>query len=170
MQSRIPTESECFDLLSEVDLASAVVRHSILVKRFALELTDELNNKGLTINRPLIQAAALLHDIMKLSAEMDHAIEGAEFLRERGHHEVAKLVEKHALNNLGDPSLIPKTPEERLLMYADLRVSGGGIVSLDERFSYIRKRYKPKDEAKFQMCIDFAKQLEKEFTEKVSND
>ena len=76
--------------------------------------------------------------------------------------EVAKVIEKHCLNNLADPDLVPKTTEEKLLMYADLRISTGRVVSLDERFAYIKERYKPKEPAKFMECIAFAKQLESE--------
>ena len=168
MDERIPTEAECFDILSEVDVPPAVVRHSIAVKNFALELTDQLNAQGHNINKELITASALLHDVLKTSAEFDHAVEAGEFLRKKGFHIVAEVVEKHALNNLTDSSFIPQTPEEKLLMYADLRIVSGSVVSLDERFDYIGRQYQPKDPNKFKGCRSFAKSLEMEFHAKLN--
>ncbi len=162
MESRIPTEQECLELMAEVGLATAVVQHSILVKNLALKLADDVEKRGISINRPLLSAAALLHDIMKLDAEVCHGIEGGEFLRNRGFPEVAKVIETHCLINLDDQYYVPQTPEEKLLMYSDLRVNAGGVVSLSERFDYIRERYRPKNQSKFQEYIAFAKQLEQE--------
>lgn len=170
MDSRIPSEQECFDLMAEVSLASAVLHHSIIVKAFALKLAEQIEEGGIEVNKPLLLASALLHDIMKLDAEVCHCIEGGQFLRGKGFHEVASIVEKHCLNNLGEHTLVPKTTEEKLLMYADLRVSKGKVVSLEERFDYIKDRYKPKDPNKFKEVFLFAKQLEWELFGKTGDE
>jgi putative nucleotidyltransferase with HDIG domain len=153
--------------MTEVNLAPAVMHHSLVVKQFALELADDLEKSGVEVNKELVSAAALLHDIMKLEAQVCHGMEGGEFLRKKGFHEVASIVEKHCLNNLDKPEMIPKTTEEKLLMYADLRVGTGRVVSLDERFEYIRQRYKPKDESVLEEAKAFAKQLEWELCGKM---
>jgi putative nucleotidyltransferase with HDIG domain len=160
MESRIPSESECLELLARMNVASSIVQHSIAVKDMALSLFPKLVNRGMGVNRELIAAAALLHDIMKLDAQVCHGIEAGDFLRKKGFHEVAAVVEKHCLNNLDEPELVPKSNEEKLLMYADLRINAGKVVSLDERFEYIRQRYKPKDEDRFAEYQSFARQLE----------
>jgi putative nucleotidyltransferase with HDIG domain len=157
---KIPSEEECLELMAEVELAPAVIHHSIIVKKAALEFADLIEQKGTKVNRPLITAAALLHDIKKLDAEMCHGIEGGEFLRKKGFPEVASIVEKHCLINLDDPDLTPKTTEEKLLMYADLRVNTGKIVPLNDRFDYIKRQYRPKDMKKLQEFLTFAKQIE----------
>ncbi|MBN1544641.1 HDIG domain-containing protein [Candidatus Woesearchaeota archaeon] len=167
MKSRIPSEQECLELIAEVGLASAVVMHSISVKKLALALADDVEKRGMAVNRPLVSAAALLHDIKKMDAEVCHGIEGGDFLRKKGFHEVASVVEKHCLINLDDPYFVPKTTEEKIIMYSDLRVSTGKVVTLDERFDYIKKRYKPKNPKAFQEYIAFAKQLEWELLGKV---
>ncbi|MBW2963929.1 HDIG domain-containing protein [Candidatus Woesearchaeota archaeon] len=164
MESRIPSESECLELLSQMHLPPGVINHSIAVKNFALEMADRLSVHGIDIDRELIAASALLHDIMKVNAEVCHGIEGGEFLRKKGFHEVARVVEKHCLNNLRDPELVPKTKEEKLLMYADLKINGGKVVSLDDRFEYIRKVYKPGNVDRFNEYAAFARQLEWELT------
>jgi len=162
MESRIPSEQECLELMAEMNLAHAVFNHSIAVKNVALRFADELEARGIRVNRPLIAAAALLHDIMKLDAEVCHGIEGGEFLRKKGFHEVASIVEKHCLSNLEDPDLVPKTTEEKLLIYSDLRVKGGNFVSLEERFDYIRERYPAKRPGMWDKAFVFAKELEAE--------
>ena len=159
-ESRIPSQSECLELMAEVDLASAVVRHSVAVKNIALGFAEDLEKQGVLVNKPLLCAAALLHDIMKTGAQVCHGIEGGEFLRSKGFHEVASVVEKHCLSNLDDLRFIPKTIEEKLLMYADLRISEGSTVSLDERFSQLKKRYKPTNPENFKRYLNFARQLE----------
>lgn len=160
---RIPSEKECHELMAKVGLPSGLVQHSIAVKDTALMFADRLEKDGIRVDRRLLAASALLHDIMKIDAQVCHGMEGGEFLRKMGFPEVAKVVEKHCLSNLDDPNLVPKTAEEKLLMYADLRTSGGQVVSLDERFDYIRRRYKPRNPEKFQEYVAFAKQLEWEF-------
>ncbi len=163
MTRGIPTESECFALLAEADLHPSIVRHSIGVRDVALQIADKLEAVGHPVDKSLVAASALLHDIMKINAEFDHAIEAGDLLRQKGFHEVASVVEKHALNNLSDPSFVPKTVEEKLIMYADLRFSSGRVVSLDERFDYIKRKYAPKNPNTFKSYMKFAKNLEKEF-------
>jgi putative nucleotidyltransferase with HDIG domain len=155
------------ELMTEIGLASAVIHHSIIVQKLVLELADDLEKRGVKVNKPLVSAAALLHDIMKLDAEVCHGIEGGDFLRKKGWPEVAAVVEKHCLINLEDPGLVPRTTEEKLLMYADLRVGTGKVISLDERFDYIKQRYAPKDPSKLGEYKAFAKQLEWELTGKI---
>lgn len=166
MTSRIPSEQECLELMAEVSLAPALVKHCIDVKNHAMVFADRLEQQGHSINRPLLAAAALLHDIKKLDAEVCHGVEGGDFLRDKGFHEVARVVEKHCLNNVDDPDLVPTTTEEKLLMYADLRTNRGRMVSLDERFDYIRERYRPKNPAKFHGYTEFARKMEKEIFSK----
>lgn len=152
--------------MAEISLAPALTNHCIDVKNHAMIFADKIESRGMIVNRQLLAAAALLHDIKKLDAQFCHGIEGGDFLREKGFHEVARVVEKHCLNNLDDADLVPKTTEEKLLMYADLRTNGGRMVSLEERFQYITERYKPKNPKKFQEYTLFAKQLEWELFEK----
>ena len=161
MDSRIPTESECFELLAELGVDSAIVQHSVAVKNAALEFASQAEKKGHTVNMPLLSAAALLHDIMKRDAEVCHCVEGAALLRKRGFSAVAAVMEKHGLNNLRSAEFVPKTAEEKLLMYSDLRVLRAELVSLDDRFAYVKERYKV-DDSGIAFCKEFAKSLEKE--------
>ena len=160
--SRIPTEQECLELMAELSLAPSLMNHCIAVKKHAMIFADRIEAKGESVNRALLAAAALLHDVKKLDAQFCHGVEGGDFLRDKGFHEVARVVETHCLNNLDEKHLVPQTNEEKLLMYADLRTNRGRLVSIDERFDYIKERYRPKNPDNFQRYMDFVRMMEKE--------
>ena len=106
----------------------------------------------------MIAAGALLHDIKKLSPN-DHVVEGYEFIKSLGFKEVASVMKKHGLYYLSKNDFVPKTWEEKIVFYADKRVKGSKIVSVDERFEYIKQRYKKDDVEKE---INFTQKIEKE--------
>ena len=60
---RIPDESVCSTLLAQIP--PQVAAHSRAVQRLALEMCDALAAHGVRLNRALLSAAALLHDIAK---------------------------------------------------------------------------------------------------------
>lgn len=114
--------------------------HSLMVSQFAVHITQALNATGLNFNIPEIEAAALLHDITKtqsIETGEDHAQTGAELLQELGFMHVAQIVREHITPTDRGKAL---TTEE-ILSYADKRVLHDRLVSLDERFKYLLKRY-----------------------------
>ncbi|HCX90460.1 MAG TPA: hypothetical protein DHT43_08120 [Deltaproteobacteria bacterium] len=62
-QIMIPSEEACRRLISEMGMMEHIMAHSRQVCRISLLLADHLDHAGL--NRELIRAAALLHDITK---------------------------------------------------------------------------------------------------------
>ncbi|MCG6537921.1 MAG: HD domain-containing protein, partial [Syntrophales bacterium LBB04] len=60
---RIPSPEACRQLIAEMGMMEHIVAHSLQVCRVSLFMADHLALPGL--NRELIQAAALLHDITK---------------------------------------------------------------------------------------------------------
>jgi len=72
------------------------------------------------------------------------------------------IIRKHGLKNITTDEFIPKTWEEKVVFYADKRVKNEKIVSVDERFEYIKKRYNKDDVEKE---LNFTKELEKELLE-----
>ena len=123
-----------------------------------MKIADLLEKKGTNINRDLAAAGALLHDVEKLSPN-DHVIEGFEMVKSIGYPEVASVIKKHGLAHMKEEDFIPKTWEEKIVFYADKRVKGSKIVSVDERFEYIGQRYKKED---IENEITFTKKIEKE--------
>ena len=75
---------------------------------------------------------------------MGHIKAIAQILTKRGEDEVANLVTKHGFFEIDNLN----TWEEKIMYYADKRVDGEKIVSLEKRFREGRKR-NMKDEQKF---------------------
>ena len=93
---QIPTESECRRLIAGMGMLENIVAHSRQVCRVSLLIVDHLQPDGL--NRELILAAALLHDITKTRSFQtleDHAETGAQLLAEIGYPEVGRIVGQH---------------------------------------------------------------------------
>ena len=157
----IPTKEECLRILKENSVPDNIVSHLKAVHDFSLKVCDLLEKKGIHINRDLIAAGALLHDIKKMSPG-DHVIEGYELVKSLGFPEVATIIKKHGLYYLEDEEFVPKTWEEKIVFYADKRVKNDSIVSVDERFEYIKQRYK-KDNVEKE--LEFTKKIEYELLE-----
>jgi len=154
----IPTREECIKLLKDNDVPINVVAHVKAVCNFTMKIVDLLEKKGIKVNRDLAAAGALLHDIKKLS-HGDHVIEGYELVKSLGFPEVAMIIKKHGLYHLEQEEFMPKTWEEKIVFYADKRIKNNKVVSVEERFEYIKERYKKEGVEKE---IEFTKKIEKE--------
>ena len=138
----IPTTEECYRLIQRMNMMEHIVAHSLLVCRVALLLTDRLQDRGIPLNRKLIRAGALLHDITKTrsiqTGEM-HTETGAEVLIEEGYPEVADLVRQHVRLDV-DSDTGPPT-EAEVVNYADKRVLHDRVARMSDRLGYIMERY-----------------------------
>jgi putative nucleotidyltransferase with HDIG domain len=115
-------------------------QHSLVVCDVALHIARLLNQSGARLNLADIEAAALLHDITKtasLETGEDHARSGAALLGRLGYARIAEIVAAHIVADSADPGIT----EDEVVCYADKRVLHDTIVSLDERFAYLRRRY-----------------------------
>jgi len=154
--AKIPSREECLDILNKNKTPSNVVEHCKIVCKVAEEITDKLIENGIKVNKKLVTAAALLHDIER--EKVDHIKEGITLIKNLGFPEVAEVMRKHSLHGIEDENRQPKTIEEKIVFYADKRVKGNEIVSIEERFEDLRKRYN----------LDFTKELE--FTKKIEEE
>ena len=141
ISGRIPLREECDELMALYSMRPHIVNHSIQVMRVCLAITDNLKN-GLAINRDLVIAAALLHDITKtrsLETNERHDITGGELLREMGFTSIAEIVEQHVvLQNLNPQG---RLEEREIIYYADKRVMHDKIVTIEERVHDLLQRY-----------------------------
>jgi len=138
----VPSVQACYRLIEEMGMLPHIVTHSEQVCRVALCLVDHMNHKAVGVNRSLIQAAALLHDITKtrsFETGEDHAATGRELLTDRGFPMVARIVGQHV--HLDDEPRGDGVDEEQIVNYADKRVLHDEIVSLERRMAYIVERY-----------------------------
>jgi len=139
---RIPSRENCYRLIREMRMMEHIVRHSLQVCRVAELLVQQLREKGRTLNRDLVRAAALLHDITKtrsLTTGEQHSESGCNLLVDRGYAEVGDIVRQHVKLDIYFGSDSPS--EAEIVNYADKRVLHDRIVSLDERMAYILERY-----------------------------
>lgn len=74
-----------------------------------------------------------------------HEVAGYKILKALGEEKLALIVKKHRFASLTDhdPEEQPQTWEEKLVYYADKRVAGDKIVSIEERIADGQRRYFP---------------------------
>ena len=138
---RIPSREECNELMVQHSMRPNIVEHSIQVMHVSLAITDNLRN-GVAVNRDLVIAAALLHDITKtrsLKTKERHDLSGGELLREMGFTSIAEIVEQHVVLHNLDPQ--GRLEEREIIYYADKRVMHNKIVTIDERVHDLLQRY-----------------------------
>jgi uncharacterized protein len=141
IRDRIPSIAECKELMAQHAMFPHIVEHSMQVMRVALAITDNLKS-SVTINRDLVIAAALLHDITKtrsLETKERHDRSGGALLKEMGFMRIAGIVEQHVVfQNL---NLQGRLEEREIIYYADKRVMHDGIVTIEERVHDLIQRY-----------------------------
>ena len=152
----IPSKSECLAILAKNKTPSNVIGHCKAVCKVAEEIADNLIKKGIKVNKEMVIAASLLHDIER--EKKNHVLEGAKLIRKMGFPEVAEVMSKHSIHKIENPVQQPHTYEEKIVFYADKRAIGGKIVSMEERFRDLKERYN----IDFTKEHEFAKKMEKE--------
>jgi uncharacterized protein len=138
---RIASRAECDELMVKYSMLPNIIEHSIQVMNVSLAIVDNLRS-DVRLNRDLIIAAALLHDITKtksLKTKEPHDVSGGSLLRELGFPGTAEIVEQHVfIRNLN----LEGMPEEReIVYYADKRVLHDTIVTVEERVDDLIRRY-----------------------------
>ena len=168
----IPTENQCKQLWEKYNFPEYKRRHVALVARVARFLANKLtiNNSQASINYTLLVAGALLHDIDKNIPKKvgeQHPDTAVRILKEEGMEEVAELVKTHSLHTILDPSISPKTWEEKLLYLADKMVKED-IITVDTRFALWNDEHLPLDAQKvLDAAYLKAKALEKELFDRI---
>ncbi len=165
----IPSRSEAARILLELNPPDWFVRHSSAVAEVAAFLAARTEDRGTAVNRQLVEAAALLHDVDKLLPDdhplksLAHGEAGAAWLGQRGHAELAPAVAGHPATLLTDERRYPAwalsaTVEDRIVAYADKRATQE-LVALERRFDEWRKRH-PEHAAVLDLARRRAEQLE----------
>jgi molybdenum cofactor cytidylyltransferase len=133
----IPSETECeamTDLMPGMDERTR--QHCRAVAKIADSIAGNLNKAGAGLDREVVLAAALLHDLAR--GKPGHAREAARLVREAGFHEIAEAIITHM-------DIEPGRGEDinagEILFLADKLVSGDGRVSLADRFAQASARY-----------------------------
>ncbi|MBI4053459.1 MAG: HD domain-containing protein [Candidatus Diapherotrites archaeon] len=141
----------CLDLLEKHGVPQHIVAHSLKVHEVAMFLAERMDAKGVKVNKAVVSASALLHDIDKhysFSNPEIHGEKSFEILVGEGMPKVAEIVKKHMLGTIlkeGGEGL--NSLEAKIVFYADKRVRHDSLVSLGERFAYLFNRYGVKGNA-----------------------
>jgi HD superfamily phosphodiesterase len=126
------------------------------VAEAAAWLAARIAANGIPIDRPLVEAAALLHDVDKAlppddrASALPHGDGSADWLSRRGHPELARAVANHPVTRLANEDRYRRwsafaTREERIVAYADKRC-GQRLESLAERFAGWRRRWPARED------------------------
>jgi putative nucleotidyltransferase with HDIG domain len=167
----IPTEEQAKQMLDTYAVPANKQKHLLLVSAVAKYLAEHLtrNNPSINVNRDLLVAATLLHDIdkgiEKLPGEQ-HPDAAVRVLTEEGMEEVARLVRNHPLHCINNPETAPKSWEEKILFLSDKMVKYE-IITVDKRFDLWRNEELPEQgRAQLEMAYPKVKELEKELFSK----
>lgn len=150
----IPSRTDCLALMEQYHMLPHIREHSFMVTEVALRLGTSLEEAGISLRLPLIEAGALLHDIGKtpcLGTSRNHAQWGAQIVTSVGYPEVADLVREHIVvsSDEGDPTVIR---EAEIVNYADKRVLHTQVVTLAARFADLKERYATSQEARHRLA------------------
>jgi hypothetical protein len=121
------------------------------VAEVAAWLARRIEAHGTPVDRGVVEAAALLHDVDKLlprddpARDLPHGEGSAAWLTRQGHGELARPVAGHPVTRLVDGEAHRRWAafagrEERIVAYADKR-AGQYLESMDARFASWDRRY-----------------------------
>lgn len=130
----VPGRVEAASLLISLDPPPWFVRHSRAVGEVAGWLAARMEARGISVDRRLVESAALLHDADKALPADDpakalrHGGGSAAWLTRMGHPELARAVANHPVTRLADDIAYGRwavfaTREEQLVAYADKRAA-----------------------------------------------
>lgn len=161
----LPTPQQCQDYFQKYKVPQNIKAHCQYVQTVANFLAKELSAHGEKIDIELVDRLSLLHDLFKM-AVIKELKPNKHHFNTYTPEEIAmwkELRQKYAgkfegevafeifqeefpqfalsLKNYGRPSQDGKTPEEKLVHYADWRVFNQEVVPLTQRLSYLQETY-----------------------------
>jgi len=132
----VPSPRECRRILDEAVRTGRVRDHCLAVARVAVILAGRLNKCGAGLDKDLVTAGAMLHDVAR--GRSNHAAVGAQLLEKLGYPRVAQVVASH-MDITG--CITVNISEAELVFLADKLVKGCQIVFLSERFGSALKKF-----------------------------
>ncbi len=143
-------KQQALSLLKKYGADPRVIEHILAVHDYAMEIARKVD-----CDRQLVEAGALLHDIGRTRSHgMDHAILGAQILRDEGvDAHIVNIVERHIgagltpgeAEKLGLPpkDYVPKTIEEKIVCHADNLIGSTERVSIQDTIAMAKKKWFP---------------------------
>jgi len=137
----IPSRAKCLELLKKHKYYQEgnPIIHTLLVEEVSLKISDMLISKDISVDKDVIRAAALLHDIGKEDkGHANHDERGYNIcMQEKLDPKICIVVRNHDMNgvlrNLD-------SWEEKIVSYAD-KICNNTILGLEERSKDWRRRF-----------------------------
>ncbi len=148
VEVKVVDDDKELELLRRAGCPERVIRHVLAVKDLAMRIADEVR---IPVDRELVRKGALLHDIGRARTHgITHAVAGAETARALGLDErVVSIIERHIgagitpeeARSLGLPAgdFVPRTPEEKIVAYADNLIRGEEETGFEEALEDFRR-------------------------------
>jgi hypothetical protein len=147
----VPGRTDAAALLLSLDPPPWLLRHARAVAEVAAFLAARIAVAGTPIDRRLVEAASLLHDVDKVlppgdpARRLPHGEGSAAWLSRHGHPELGRAVASHPVTCLLDGERYRRwaafaTREERIVAYADKR-AGQRLEPMADRFASWDRRY-----------------------------
>jgi molybdenum cofactor cytidylyltransferase len=137
----LPTPAECEAILALQAAGEPLRRHGRAVAAVARTLATRLAARGVTIDRNLVLAASLLHDVAK--GQPAHAAVGAAMVADYGYPVVADVIRQHMAMDFDG-----STPNAAAVVFlADKLVREDRRVPLEERFQGSFERFRDQPDA-----------------------
>ncbi|WP_292517771.1 HDIG domain-containing metalloprotein [Methanoculleus sp.] len=136
-------EEDCIALLRRAGCSEGVIAHCRAVRDLALTYASDP-----IVDRDLVEAGALLHDIGRgVTHDIRHAEVGGTICRSFGLDEaIVAIVERHigagltteecSLLDLTPRDCMPRTLEEKIVAHADNLVKGTRVITMEERMQH----------------------------------
>lgn len=160
---KIPSIDECEAIILEYKMPEHIREHTNAVRKIANCLAKKING----VEEEVVDKGALMHDVLKMYCienNCRHAIEVGKVLSEKGYPEFGEILKLHGLEEVNDFN--EKTPlEAKIVWYADKRVNHNVIVTLDERYEYLKEKYGSESSEKMseiKSTIENSKKVEEE--------
>lgn len=135
-----------------------VIAHMRMVAQVVNQIVNDISQEFCPEEKDAVEKAALLHDICR--TEKMHAEKSAKVLAKEGYQEISDIVAMHHSDKQVSNDQLTL---EEILFYADKKVQGDKIVSVDERFakSFEKCRGIPEAEAKHRRLYEKTLAIEK---------
>jgi uncharacterized protein len=152
VNEKLPSTQKALSILSEAGCSEQVIAHCKAVSALAVKFAEACKHKGIGVNVKLVEVGALLHDIGRSKTHgIYHAIVGVKLAKSFNlPNSILSIIECHIgggisadeAKKLGLPekNYFPVTLEEKLVAYADKRLKGSQIVSLEDTIDQFSKR------------------------------
>jgi uncharacterized protein len=187
---KLPTPQQCLDYFDQYKVPANIKAHCVKVQKVAVFIAEELHKVGADVDVEVVRAASVLHDLFKvvvlksIESTADHKhdwseeeIEMWKELREKYpgmyENEVAFEIFKDeypefavVLRREGEHLLRERSLTDAIIHHADYILLRDGVISLDERFAYLRRVYQNTSEY-WDEFLAYCKQEEARIFEKL---